>query len=128
MDIDITGRHISVTDAMREHALDKIEHLGKYSDQILRVQMTLNAEADERVAELVASVRRSSPLVAEARSDDMYVAIDAAVAKLQEQIRRHKERHKDHRGRARAGDVPVSAEEPEASDEDEWEEAGEAEG
>jgi len=127
MDVDIAGRHLSITQAMREHALDKIEHLEKYADQILRIQITLDAEADDKVAEFIASVRRSSPLVAEARSNDMYVAIDAAVDKLQEQFRRHKERSKDHRGRPRTGQVPETPEEPEAAEEDEWEKPGESE-
>ena len=116
MDVDIVGRHITLTDAMREHALEKIEHLSKYSDLILRVRATLSADADQNVAEVLASVRRSSPLVGEARSDDMYNAIDAAVAKVQEQVRRHKDRSKGHRARARASDVLAPAEEPDEDD------------
>ena len=121
MNVEIAGRHIPITEAIRAHVREKLSHLDKYSDRVRRVRATLFTEADQNVAEILASVTHSAPLVAEARSPDMYKAIDAAVAKVEHQVRRQKERAMDRRTRSRAGKAPPSPEE-ESSTEDEWEE------
>ena len=119
MDLQIVGRHLTVTEAMHAHVAEKLEHIERYDDQILRCRLTLSTDGDASVAELVASGRKGATLVAEARAEDMYKAIDAAAAKLESQVHRHKERLKGHRARTRAGDV-APAEEDAASDSDEW--------
>jgi putative sigma-54 modulation protein len=109
MEIAISGRHIALTDAMREHVSGKLRHLDKYADLVLRYQATLSTDADKSVAEVIASVRRGANLVAEARAGDMYKAIDGAMAKMEQQLRRHKERLKGHRAKPRGQAPPEKA-------------------
>jgi len=108
MDVEITGRHVTVTDAMRDHALGKVEHLSKYGDQIIWIRITLATDAGLAVAEVMAGLRRSTSLVAEARNADMYKAVDTALAKIEEQLRRHKDRAQSRRARPR-GEAPPAA-------------------
>lgn len=96
MRIQITGRHVGVTEAMKEYAREKIEKLERIYGRMTTVEVTLEAGHDRTVAEIVASANRGVRLVGKAESPDMYAAIDLAEEKLARQLVRHKQRLTDH--------------------------------
>lgn len=119
MDLNISGRHVAVTDAMRAHARDraaKLEHMGPH---LMRTRVTLSIEGDRQTAEVLASVRGKGELVAKAESHDMYVSIDQAISKMEKQLQKVEERFKHRRDDARkkrsvtGGDRPEPGEGPE---------------
>ena len=110
MDMQISGRHLSVGADLRAYAEEKLDHLGKYSDRIHRVRVTLARDAGDCDVEIIASVRRGKPVVAEARADGFHKAMDLAFDKAGRQLQRLKERTKEHRRHARAEETPETAE------------------
>ncbi|HVG94994.1 MAG TPA: ribosome-associated translation inhibitor RaiA [Planctomycetota bacterium] len=96
MRIQITGRHVGVTDAMKDYARDKVEKLERIYGRMTKVDVTLDAHPDRKVAEIVAHANRGVQLVGRAESPDMYAAVDLAEEKLARQLLRHKERLTDH--------------------------------
>jgi putative sigma-54 modulation protein len=94
--IQISGRHVSVTEAMKDYARDKIEKLERIHGRMTKVEVTLDVGHDRTIVEIVASATRHAHLVCKAESPDMYAAIDLAEDKLARQLVRHKSRLNDH--------------------------------
>jgi putative sigma-54 modulation protein len=95
MQINISGHHIELTDALKGYVTDKLNRLARHFDHITSTQVTLSVEKSRQKAE--ATVRFSGgEIFADSIDQDMYAAIDLLVDKLDRQILRHKEKVKDH--------------------------------
>ena len=69
MKISVTGRHMEVSDVLKEYAYGKIEHLAHYFDNVQKVDVVINPEKDTTFsAEMVVHAPRHSVLVGGARS------------------------------------------------------------
>lgn len=97
MEVTISGRHVEVTDAMRDHARQRVGRLERFSPHLMRAKVTLGIEGDRHTAEVVASVRRKGKVVAKHESHDMYLSIDHAISKLEKQLHRVEERFRARR-------------------------------
>ena len=97
MDINISGRHVAVTDSMREHARGLAERMEKYSAHLMHVKVTLAIEGERKIAEFVGAVRARGEAVAKVESHDMYLAIDQAAANLDRLLEKHEARFKRRR-------------------------------
>lgn len=114
MIIQIEGRHIKVTEALQEHVNKRLGHLNKYFDGLHDVRVILTVEESRRtMAEVVCGVVRGQQLVAKATHEDLYQAIDEAVHKLREHLKRYKERIRE---RKRGGVKTATAEGAPAED------------
>jgi ribosomal subunit interface protein len=114
VDVTISGRHVAVTDAMREHARQRAEKLATLSQHLMRAKITLSIEPGRQIAEVIASVRRHGEMVAKSESHDMYAAIDAAIAKIEKQLHRIEDRFRAKRDAARQKRTSRGAPEPPA--------------
>lgn len=104
----VTGRHVHITEGMKEHAIEKISRLEKIGDRIIDVNVTMDIQKlDQRVDILMKyghTIIRSH-----ASSNDMYVSIDQAVDKLQRQLKRYKNKLQDYHAKGHpVMEVPVS--------------------
>lgn len=95
MEIHVTGQQIEVTQALRNHVEAKVDRLSRMFDNLTSFNVVLTVEKLEHKAEgtLAASGR---VLHAVEVSDDMYASIDGMMDKLVNQLRKHKEKLKDH--------------------------------
>ncbi len=116
MNINIKARHMDVTDAIRTHVESKIERLPRYYDGIQSVEVVLDVEAEHMVVEMVVSAKRKSTFVATHRDPDLYAGVDQCLAKIVEQVRRHKDKVRDHRGVSLSQTVPEAGPEQEQVD------------
>ncbi|WP_151670396.1 ribosome hibernation promoting factor [Nitrincola schmidtii] len=96
MQINITGHHVELTEAMTEYVNTKFERLERHFDNITNVQVTLSVEKQRHKAEADMHVA-GGEIFAQAEQDDMYAAIDAMVDKLDRQVIKHKEKMKSHK-------------------------------
>ena len=97
MNIAVNARHMNVTNAMREHIESKLDKLPRIYDGIQTIEAILDMEADKAVAEIVVTASRKHTFVATHRDEDMYTSIDQCLDKITQQIRRHKDRIRNHR-------------------------------
>ena len=97
MQLSITGRHIDVTDALRNYVTTKINRLERHYDHITKVQVVLAVNKAGQTAEAIVHAGRQHDIFADAKADDMYAAIDALSDKLDRQLIKHKEKLTDHR-------------------------------
>ena len=93
MSVDITGRHIEVTEPLRKFATDRLERLRGVFDEILEVHFILTVEKHQRhLAEVNIKTRRDF-YHGEEVSTDMYTSIAAVLDKVEKQILKDKERN-----------------------------------
>ncbi len=114
MDVTISGRHVAVTDAMRDHARERAEKLAALSQHLMRVKITLSIESARQIAEIIASVRKHGEMVAKSESHDMYAAIDEAIAKIEKQLHKIEDRFRMKRDAARQKRTSKGEPEPQA--------------
>ena len=110
MEIVVTGRHVQVSDRFRQHLDDKLAKVPQLAPRVQRLDVVVAHEPNRRQSkscdrvEITCHVK--GPVIrAEACADDQYGALDVAMDKLLERLRRANDRrHVPHRGRH----VPVS--------------------
>ena len=98
MKISVVARHMDVTDAMRSYAEEKAGKLPRFFNGLQSAAITLDLDAGKHIVEIVASGTHKSVFVARHGGDDMYASVDQCVRKLEEQLRRHKDRVRDRHG------------------------------
>ncbi len=96
MQVSVTGHHVEVTDSLRTHVEEKINKLKRHFDNVTDVHVILTVEKLEQKAEATVQVS-GAKLFAEDTQEDMYMAIDNMVDKLDRQIIKHKEKLSRHR-------------------------------
>ena len=95
MQISVTGRHLDVTDSLRNYVHTKFEKLERHFDHVTDVHVILDLEKLSQKAEATVQVS-GARLFAEDEHEDMYAAIDGLVDKLNRQVMKHKEKLKSH--------------------------------
>lgn len=92
MNLNLTGRHLEITPAIRQHVTDKIGKIKSHFDNVMDVTVILSVDKLRQKAE--GSVHLSGKNVfVECEDENLYVAIDAMIEKLDRQIIKHKEKH-----------------------------------
>ena len=99
MQLSTTFRHMEASPAVREYAEDKLDKIRKYfSRQLLGAHAVFSVERNHNhTAEF--SLTLSSGLAIQARetTEDMYSSIDLAVARIERQVRKWKDKIRDHK-------------------------------
>ena len=98
MRIEVIGRNLDVTNAIREHAEAKAAKLPRYFDHIQQITFRLSPEDHHHKGsfrvELVVDVEKHDDFVSHASHEDLYTAIDQAVQKASRQLTDFKEKLK----------------------------------
>ena len=97
IDTTFTFRNTDATEALRTHAIDKLEKLNKFVVKPASAHIIFKVEGARHVAEITLSIK-GGRFVGVETSNDMYTSIDGAVDKIRKQISRSRERVKDHKG------------------------------
>ena len=97
MQVSITGHHVEVTEAMKQHVEEKIGKLKRHFDNVTDVHVILTVEKLEQKAEATVKISGAT-LFADDVQENMYTAIDNMVDKLDRQIIKHKEKIQARRG------------------------------
>jgi len=91
MNIIITGRHLELTDNMKNYVKQKVKKFKRYLDNISDVTITLSAEKYRHKAEVLLKVN-GVIIQAESITGEIYSSIDDVVEKLGRQIKKYKEK------------------------------------
>jgi ribosomal subunit interface protein len=108
VDIVVRGRHIELSDRFREHVAGKLAKVERYDGKCHRIDVEVSGESNPRLADQAVRIELTchgkGPVIrAEASADEKYAALDLAVTKLEEQLRRAADRRSDHqRAKGRA--------------------------
>jgi putative sigma-54 modulation protein len=93
LQIRVKGKNIEVTEALREHAVDKVSKIQKLGLEVREIEVTLLVEKNPSIRQnQLAEINifgNSGVIRAVGRDRDMYIAIDQAVAKVQRQMSKY---------------------------------------
>ena len=95
MRINITARHYKASEKLREYVETSVQKLTKYLDGIIECEIILDYEKTIQVVEIVMKVHKQKLFVRE-KSEDIYKCIDVAVSKIERQLKKYKDKLKDH--------------------------------
>ena len=111
MELTVTGRKKDVADRFRRHLDDKLSKIPQLAPRVRRTDVVLTHEANPRQAkesercEITCYVHRTV-VRAEAAADDEYAALDLALTKLTERLRRLGDKRRvSHTGKHRLPSV-----------------------
>lgn len=98
MNLSVTGHHVEVTDALKDYVEEKMAKLERHFDGVTDIHVILSVEKIRQQAEATIDLA-GTKIHAEAENNDMYASIDALTDKLDRQVRKHKEKLRDHHRR-----------------------------
>ena len=96
MNLNVSGRHLEITPAIRSYLQAKLERVMRHSDQVIDARVILTVDKLLQKAEATLHVP-GKELHCESRQHSLYAAIDLLADKLDRQVRRYKDRLHDKR-------------------------------
>jgi len=112
-EIKVTGRHVTVTDALQDYARKKVESLHLDYPRIIDAQVVLEVEKYRHLAEVVLHCSNHITIDASAETSDLYASIDEAIGKIAQQMRKHKTKimrqHRPRRAEVRVIEAQILA-------------------
>lgn len=98
--IIVTGRHVEITEAMRDYAHKKIEGLHLDYPRIMEAKVILDVQKTQQSAEIILFCANHIVIEVKSSSEDIYAAIDESISKIARRMRKFKTRMlKSHRPR-----------------------------
>ena len=111
MQINTTARHCELDPEDRLHAHQRLEKLQRFARDIHEAHLVLSAEKYRHTAEITIRLKHRE-IVSREQSTDARAAIDRAADRLEERLRRLKERRIDRKQRGANGRAEGVAESP----------------
>lgn len=109
--ITVTGRHVNVTEPMRDYAQRKVENLHLDYPRIIDAKVILDVENRERQkAEIILHCANHITIEVDTTTGDIYSAIDESVSKIARRMRKFKTRLLKSHHRPRNGSIKHLAE------------------
>ena len=104
MNLTISGHHLELTPAIREHVQNKLERIRRHFDHVIDIAVILTIdklpEKEKRQKAEITLHVRGKDLHAESIAQDLYAAIDLLVDKLDRQVIKYKSKMQDHQHEA----------------------------
>lgn len=104
MSIEITGRHVDVSDSMRDYSQKRLAKLVAEFPRVDKVHVILDIQKFMQIAEVVVHAARHIQLEAKATSENMYASIDEAVDRIEAQLRKTIDKRHEHKGHGKLRD------------------------
>ncbi|UCG68253.1 MAG: ribosome-associated translation inhibitor RaiA [Thermoplasmata archaeon] len=98
MQVLITGRHMEMTEALQDYVKNKVERVSKYLENIKEANVTLSVEKYRHSAEVTIKANGIT-INGEEETDDMYCSIDRVMDKIERQVKKYKEKIRQHKPR-----------------------------
>jgi putative sigma-54 modulation protein len=100
MNVSLTGRHLELTDAIKEHLTTSIDTLNKFNMDIISVNAIVSTQTkkgkEHSVVEFVINLAHKNSVIIKQSDNDLYAAIDLAIARAQKALRRMHDKDSEH--------------------------------
>jgi len=107
MQVSITGRHVELTEPLKEYVDDKLQHLKHSFDHLVDVHVVLSVEKFRQRCEV--NMQASGINIhGSHETEDMYASIDGVVDKLNRQLKRYRAKLRRHRGDSQVREIKVT--------------------
>jgi putative sigma-54 modulation protein len=95
--VAISCRHGSISPEVHEYITRKSEKLLTYFERVTAINVTLDFESERVLAEVLVDAEHKHNFVARSEGPEARGTFDAALARMEQQIRKYKEKVQDHR-------------------------------
>lgn len=95
MNLNITGRHLELTPAIRAYVKNKMARVARHFDNVIDTQVMLSIERLKHTAEVTMHLR-GKDIHCEATDENLYAAIDLLSDKIDRQVIKYKTKIQDH--------------------------------
>jgi putative sigma-54 modulation protein len=100
MQTSVTFKNLDPSDHLKSYVGDKLDRFDKLLDNPAEANVVLAVEKFRHIAEINIAGDRLS-IIGKEETNDMYSAIDMALDKLEKQIKKNKEKIREHRSAAK---------------------------
>lgn len=119
MQFSVTFRHMDATNALKSYARDRLEKIRKYFPDPISCNVVLSSERFLHRVDVNVLLHNGFKVAGTETTENMYSSIDLVAAKIERQVRRYKDKLREHKVRDMpaldvAHSVLADAEEPEA--------------
>lgn len=97
MQVAITNRHGHLSAGAQEHIRQKAEKLLTYFERVTAISVTVDEQHDEAIVEILVNAEHKHDFVASETAPSVMAAFDAALHKMEHQVKKYKEKIQDHR-------------------------------
>lgn len=97
MEINISGKHISLSESMEAYAMKKCQKLDRFFDRIIDIGVVVGRPAREFEVEVITRVEHHDPFIASCSGQDFYGCVDSVVDKLVRQVKEHKDKMRNRK-------------------------------
>ncbi len=100
MQIRISTRHGHLSEETQEKITSKMEKLTRFFERLAEIEVTIDLEhPDSPSVDLRVSAEHKHDFVATSRSENLIASVDAVIDKMEQQLRKYKQKVQDrHRG------------------------------
>ena len=93
--VEVIGRNVAITDALRDYAIEKVSKLERFSERIIDALVTMDVQKVGCRVDIILQATHIR-IKSHAICEEMYAAIDKAVHKIATQLVRYKDRLHDY--------------------------------
>jgi putative sigma-54 modulation protein len=95
--VSISARHGHLSDLTREKIGAKVEKLARLFERLLAIEVTVDLEHEQNPSvDVRVSAEHKHDFVATEQSANLMAALDGVIHKLEQQLRKYKEKVQDH--------------------------------
>jgi ribosomal subunit interface protein len=110
MQVQVTGKHVDVGEALRERVSDEISNrIEKYFDRGGGADVVVYKEGSSFKVDCAVTLASGAQLTTHGLGGDAHMAFDAAMQKMEKRVRRYAKRLKDHHYQAQARQAETAA-------------------
>lgn len=100
MQVAITCRHGHLSSGVQDHFREKAEKLLTYFERVTAISITADLQQADPLVEILVDAEHKHNFVARESAPSVTAAFDSALHKMEQQIRKYKEKIQDHHKRA----------------------------
>jgi putative sigma-54 modulation protein len=108
--VAITSRHGTLSASAQEHIAKKAEKLLTFFDRVTAINVTVDFAHDRTDVEILVDAEHRHDLVARETGENVIAVFDAALHKMEQQVRKYKEKIQDHRRDPALNEIAEAAE------------------
>lgn len=106
MQIKISVRHGHLSEEHQKNIRAKAEKLLHLFPRLMMIEVLVDLKSDDvKVVEFLVSAEHKHDFVASESDKELHAAVDLCLHKLEQQVRKYKEKIQDHRRTPTAGDA-----------------------
>jgi putative sigma-54 modulation protein len=97
MQVSVTFRQIDATDALKQYAEERLGKIRKYIPDPIAVNVVLSTERHNHRVDVNLQLHNGFTIAGHETSENMYSSIDLVTAKIERQVKRYKDKLREHR-------------------------------